>query len=46
MGQNLDSELIAAVQGKLGVAAPADASGRTSDTARIQVRLMKRYAIY
>ena len=31
--QNLDNELIATVQCKLGVAAPANASGRTGDTA-------------
>lgn len=35
MGQNLDSELIAAVQGELGVAAPANASGRASDAAEV-----------
>jgi hypothetical protein len=43
MGQNLDNELIATVEGKLGVAAPANTSGRSSDTAEIQVRSMTPY---
>lgn len=43
--QNLNNEFIATVQGKLGVAAPADASGRTGDTAWPQVRLMQSRAI-
>lgn len=35
MGQNLDDEFIAPVQGKLGVAAPANASRRAGDTAEV-----------
>lgn len=38
MGQNLDNELITAVQGKLGVAPPTNASGSAGDTAEPQVR--------
>lgn len=40
VGQNLNDKLIATMQGKLGVAAPANTSGRTGDTAGAQVRLM------
>lgn len=46
MGQNLDNELIATVQGKLRVAPPANASGSTGDTAGPQVRLMQRYRVF
>lgn len=45
MGQNLDDKLIATVQGKLGVAAPANTSGRAGDTTERQVRFTERYAV-
>lgn len=45
MGQNLDNELIATVQGELGVAAPANSSGRAGDTTERQVRFTEMYAV-
>lgn len=46
VGQNLDNELVAPVQGKLGVAAPANASRSTGDTTGFQVRLRQRYTVF
>lgn len=46
MGQDLDNKLIATVQGKLGVAPPANASGRAGDTTGFQVRLRQRYTVF
>lgn len=45
MGQNLNNELVATVQGQLGVAAPTNASGRTGDTTERQLGLRHRIAM-